>query len=98
MMTSPEQNIDWGKSQEKITRYVEDFLLKIEWNYGDNRAPIKYPPIFSINKINETGKLYRCVIQIDLGDDEELLFQSDDPEQLFHLISDDFKQRFTFPE
>ena len=57
-LLSSEQKKEWERSQREITLFLEHILLKIEWYYGDNRAPFQYPPKFSIDSQNEI--VFRC--------------------------------------
>ena len=59
----------WVKYQEKITKHLMEVLQKIEWYYGDNRAPFRYPPRFeTIVEANNQVK-YLCILEEDFGED-----------------------------
>jgi len=64
--------------QQEILGFLVTFLHQIEWRYGENRAPIKYPPDFSI-VINQDGShSYVCMIETDFGEPEERIHFSSD--------------------
>ncbi|MBU0476165.1 MAG: hypothetical protein KKF62_18620 [Bacteroidetes bacterium] len=85
---------DWDKVKEEIMKYIEIFLAKIEWNYGENRAPIKYPPELYELFSEEIGIEYCCKIEMDLGGDEKLYFKSENPFELLTEIKTEFMKRF----
>jgi len=71
-----------------ILKFIEELLAKIEWRYGDSRAPIKYPPKFS----EEEGK-YICKVELE-DDAGELIFDAEDPHSLTQKVIDDLRKRF----
>ena len=85
---------EWHQAQDEILIYVENFLTQIEWKYGENRAPIKYPPDFYELFSEEHGIDYCCMIEEDFGSDEKLYFKSDNPFHLLDQIKDEFGKRF----
>lgn len=66
----------WEDEKNIILKFIEELLVKIEWRYGDNRAPIKYPPKFS----KEEGKFF-CKVELEDGAGE-LIYYADDPSLL----------------
>ena len=85
---------EWHKAQNEILEYVESFLAKIEWRYGDNRAPIKYPPDFYELLSEDHGLDYCCMIEEDPGDDEKMYFKSENPFKILSQIKEEFDKRF----
>ena len=78
--------IQWEKATEEINNYLVNLLHKIEWKYGDNRAPIKFPPIFEINLLDPFNQ-FVCKIEADLTDNEEYYsFTANTPQYLIDKI------------
>jgi hypothetical protein len=89
------QSVDWTSAQKQITVFLEEVLFKIEWNYGDCRAPFKYPPTFRITKLNDGSFEYQCTIELDFGDNEKILLKSTNPSELFSQVKSDINKRFS---
>ncbi|MBU1099110.1 MAG: hypothetical protein KKA84_01810 [Bacteroidetes bacterium] len=85
---------DWEKAKMDVMNYVESFLAKIEWRYGDNRAPIKYPPELYELVSDEFEMEYGCMIEMDLGEDEKIYFKSGNPFELLNQIKAQFAKLF----
>ncbi len=86
-----------GESFEKqIIKYIDYYLLRIEQGYGDCRAPIKFPPYFHSEKLENTRCLYYVFIDMDLGENETLAFVSVNPGSMVPSIRKLFKERFGF--
>lgn len=82
----------WFEAQDEITKYTEELLSNIEWNYGDNRAPFKYPPKYELAE----GK-YRCTIELeDKGGN--LIYENDNPRELSKEVKADLAQRYSTSE
>ena len=85
---------DWEAVQKDILEYIEQFLARIEWRYGEGRAPIKYPPEF-YELLSEDIKIeYHCTIELDFCEDEKLYYSSTNPYDLPGKIKEDFTSRF----
>lgn len=78
----------WLTNQTKILDFIEKLLAKIEWQYGDNRAPFKYPPEF----IEETGK-FKCIVTLE-DDGGKLIYESENSEELASKMIDDLRKKF----
>ncbi|MCZ7603222.1 MAG: hypothetical protein M5R37_10150 [Melioribacteraceae bacterium] len=79
----------WQDEKNKIMIFIEELLAKIEWQYGDNRAPIKYPPKFS----NIGGK-FICRIELENAGGE-LVYESRYSSLLYDKVTSDLKKRFS---
>ncbi len=77
----------WKETKENILKYLVDKLQKIEWQYGDNRAPFKYPPrLFEHMSIDNVSYL-TCLIEPDLVDGEPpIVIESDNPVELIEKL------------
>ncbi|MBE0646261.1 MAG: hypothetical protein IH596_00595 [Bacteroidales bacterium] len=64
---------DWEEAQQEILRFLVEILHRIEWRYGDNRAPFKYPPEFSLTDNPDGTQSCQCIIETDLGEPEEFI-------------------------
>lgn len=80
--------IDWTAEQNKILFFIEELLARIEWQYGENRAPIKYPPEF----FEEPGK-FKCIVKLE-ENAGVLIFESDNPENLTAKVIEALKTKF----
>jgi len=78
----------WEDDKNIILKFIEELLAKIEWRYGDNRAPIKYPPKFS----EEEGK-YFCKVELE-DDTGELIYNAENPSSLTSKVIGDLRKRF----
>ncbi len=86
---SQSEKKEWEKVQREIVRYVEITLLKIEWYYGDNRAPFEYPPQFAIEK-----EQYVCSLKEDDPAGEAIHFCADSPISLSQKVLIYLESRF----
>lgn len=87
---------EWVTAQDDIKKYIEELLTRIEWKYGDNRAPIKYPPTFGTEVDSENKQKYKCIIGVENGDDEKLVFKSENPLNLVDQVKRDLGNRYKF--
>ena len=87
----------WENSMSIINKFLEEILFKIEWKYGDCRAPFLFPPKFDVKRENNHSE-YSCSIKLEFCDDEILHFNTEDPSKLPQLIIDDFTIRYSFLE
>ena len=67
----------WEMVKGEILNLVELFLLKIEWRYGDNRAPLFYPPEFNILTDPSGSVRYQCFITRDGNGDDPLIIETE---------------------
>ncbi|MBN1926460.1 MAG: hypothetical protein JW798_11550 [Prolixibacteraceae bacterium] len=88
------ETTEWIETKKKIVDSIQKKLLRIEWGYGDNRAPVKFPPRF-IETEEPDQKCYVCLIEPDFGDDEPpLIIKSNSPGRLNEKILETLKERF----
>lgn len=85
------------EDEEKFTHgiifFIEHYLLQIEQKYGDCRAPIKYPPYFHFISDN-TKTIAACFVDVDLGDNETLVFVGDNLEGIIEKMKEIVGERF----
>ena len=87
---SKDESMDCEQEKQEIAEFVSGFLLWIEWNYGENRSPIRFPPHFSI-------EMDEFICKIDLEDSGDTLeYRSCDPGGVRKQIVDDFSNRFNY--
>jgi hypothetical protein len=80
---------DWEEIQVRITAELERILLKIEWYYGDNRAPFRFPPQFKIRSSKSNCPQYCCILQPDGSEDEPpWMFCADSPSALYNQVQE----------
>lgn len=74
---------------------MKKILEKIEWFYGDNRAPFKFPSEFNMQNDEKGNTLFICIIETD-GDesDEKIVYESDSPTNLLEKIQQCIPNRF----
>ena len=87
-----EMNERWEKTKERINSYLEEILLKIEWRYGDCRAPFLFPPVYDI--IIKDKIEYVCIVTIDPAEFGELRYTAEDPFELFYKVKEDINEKF----
>ena len=88
-------DIAWINAQAEILGFLVEFLNRVEWHYGDNRAPIKYPPEFSIVEIPDGTQTYRCIIETDfLEPEERIIFTANTPGGLIEGVKLRIMERF----
>jgi len=78
----------WLLDQTNILDFIEELLAKIEWQYGENRAPLKYPPEF----IEEDNK-FKCIVELE-DDGGKLIYEADDSSSLVTKVVDDLKEKY----
>ena len=78
----------WEQAQKDILYAVEEVLARIEWVYGDNRAPYCYPPQFIREEADDGTVKYTCVIELDPpGEDDALRYESCDAAALAEMVA-----------
>jgi hypothetical protein len=75
------------ETRQKINNFLEKILLEIEWKYGDNRAPFKWPPVH----LNFLNIFYICKILYEDSKPEFII--STNPEKLFKKVQESVKKR-----
>ena len=87
--------MDWETAKRQITSYLEEYLFKIEWYYGEGRAPFCYPPVLEVEK--EGNKLYyTCTLHLDYSDtDEKLIIRAREPFELQDRVKETVNRQFT---
>ena len=87
-----ELNERWEKTKVRIKSYLEEILLKIEWHYGECRAPFMYPPEFDLTFDDKTE--FVCIIKLDPIESGELRYSAEDPNELFAIIKSDIDEKY----
>lgn len=80
--------------QERVLHYISDYLFRIEQKYGDCRAPIKYPPYFHSEPENTNNIHHLSFIDVDLGENETLVFVSHQTTAMLERIKQVLEERF----
>ena len=85
----------WEEGQQKVLEYLVDILHQIEWHYGDNRAPFKYPPLFHTGIDPLENRYYECIIETDLEEPvEKFVFRAGSPEGLVEKVKFEVPKQF----
>jgi hypothetical protein len=87
-------NKEWLETQEKINSFLTDILLKIEWHYGEGRAPFVFPAEFITIPGKDLRMEYRCIITLEFNEGEKLEFNSEIPSEILNQVKKDFEKRF----
>jgi len=88
----------WEAAQQEILQCLVDLLHRIEWHYGDNRAPVRYPPVFSMAEKPDGTQSFHCTIETDFGEPEEqLVFSAGSPQELAEEVCREIRARFGPP-
>ena len=84
----------WTEIQQEIINYLVMVLDRIEWDYGSNRAPFRFPPEFKeVHKGERTQHI--CLLTTDLGaDDEVIKIASYNPRDILEKLKSILKERF----
>ncbi len=85
---------DWEGVQDSINTYLANILFKIEWHYGDCRAPFFYPPEYNLIRRADNTTEYTCTIKLDLGENESLQYTSSEPADLVKAIKNDIDKKY----
>ena len=80
--------------QEKVLQHISDYLFRIEQKFGDCRAPIKFPPYFHFESDNSNNLQHLCFIDVDLGENETIVFVSTQTSAMLERIKQVFGERF----
>ena len=84
----------WENIKIKIEQFLEKVLLKIEWHYGEGRAPFVFPPVFKKTR-NKNGEYnYRCTIKSDFPESNTFVYESKEVSVLLKNVIDDIDNRF----
>lgn len=85
----------WEAAQQEVLQFLAEVFHRIEWYYGENRAPFKYPPTFSITKEHGGVSFYQCAIETDSGEPAEtIVCSSDAPGQLLNEVKKIIEDRY----
>ena len=63
--------LTWEQAKEQIDQYIISYFVKIEWYYGDNRAPFAYPAQFYIKQGNTP--VYICELVMEYPGAENII-------------------------
>jgi hypothetical protein len=86
--------IAWPMVQDEILQFLEKFLFTIEWEYGDCRAPFRYPPEFAVEKDPKGTPQYVCVVITEDEPVDRMEFRSIAPVELAKLITSEINSRY----
>ena len=86
---------EWNQIIQKINNFLFVYLSKVEWYYGDCRAPFQYPARFYFDREN-TGK-FTCEIIPELNGDSPIFFSSSNPQKVFTKVQNRIFSLFGTP-
>lgn len=87
-------NKAWEEVRSDIEAYCAEVLRRIEWYYGEGRAPYKFPPDFYGKKRSRGKFLYGCIIELDMAGEGELRYESGNTADLSNKVKEDIRRRF----
>lgn len=87
----------WEDAIEVINKFICEILFRIEWKYGNCRAPFVFPPKYEAAEIDGVMN-FSCSIKLEFSDDEQLNYSAVNPSLLPQIIIDDLRNRFSFVE
>ncbi|MBT4409753.1 MAG: hypothetical protein HOC82_07905 [Bacteroidetes bacterium] len=87
---------EWEMAHFEINSIIAVFLEKIEWDYGENRAPILYPPEYNRIEKSDGLVIYECKLSDDTDNKHCTVIQSDDPADLIVQVKKFIKKQYGF--
>ncbi|MBN2534434.1 MAG: hypothetical protein JXB88_16230 [Spirochaetales bacterium] len=84
----------WEQAKEEIDKYIIIYFQKIEWYYGDNRAPFAYPPRFSMNREDSGSFTYTCELVMEDPGSENIIMEEETPSLLFKRVKEEINSQF----
>ncbi|NQU88779.1 MAG: hypothetical protein HQ541_23800 [Mariniphaga sp.] len=101
IIENPYSNIEntvsqkWIETKKQITEMIKNALDKVEWGYGNNRTPIKFPPRF-IELTQTTSDQYLCLIESGLNENKlPIIIESNTIEGLYSNVLDALKKKYS---
>lgn len=88
-------NIHWQFIQNDINQNIEKILSRIEWHYGDCRAPFEYPPEYS-EYVNNKTTVYRCCLNTYGKPEDNIIIEDYDPDKVLSKLTVILKERYNF--
>ena len=85
----------WEDIIEEIDTYIIKYFKKIEWYYGDNRAPFAYPAKCYIKNTETDMPVYVCELVMEDPGAENLIIEEKTPALLFPLVKKTINSKFT---
>ncbi len=80
----------WDAAQEELRDFLTYLLVRVEYRYGDNRAPFRFPPEFE-----QSDGTYRCIIVEDVSDHrEKSVYTAATPAALVEIVKTMVVERF----
>lgn len=86
--------LTWEEAKKEIDKYIIIYFQKIEWYYGDNRAPFAYPPRL-YTKQKSSGTTYICELVLEYADADSIIIEEKTPSLLFERTKKEINSRFT---
>ena len=86
--------LTWEQAKKEIDHYIVLYLQKIEWYYGDNRAPFAYPPRLYINRKTGDTPAYVCELVLEFSDSHNIIIEEKTPSLLFQRTKEVINSRF----
>lgn len=86
---------EWAETQNQINSFLVEILMKIEWRYGEGRAPFKFPPEYIITA-NKCGvRFYKCIITVEYEPPEVLIYSNKTPGELLTQVIKSMESKFS---
>lgn len=89
-----DQERRWTAARRKILGFLFDYLERIEWRYGEGRAPFLYPCRFRRIRAGAEAGGFLCVLTPDVPDSRPLRIRAEDPETLVVRVVDAVEEFF----
>ena len=85
----------WEEINKEIDEYIVKYFFKIEWYYGDNRAPFAYPAKLYIKKKETAAPVYVCELVMEDPGAENIIIEEKTPALLFIKVKETINSTFT---
>jgi hypothetical protein len=86
---------DWETIKKEIDDYILTYFAKIEWYYGENRAPFAYPVLYRTEKTKPDSRIYVCELVMEDPGAENIIIKEDSPGKLFTAVKETINRTFT---
>ena len=83
----------WDKAKKETEKFLYEYLMKIEWYYGEGRAPFGWPPLFKKRLLGR--KKYTCSLIIEDLDYKPLSISVKNPEEMLGAVRATVYDQFT---
>lgn len=87
--------LTWEQAKKEIDKYIIIYFQKIEWYYGENRAPFAYPPRLYIERKKRGTPSYVCELILEDSLPDSIIIEEKTPSLLFERVKKEINSRFT---